>query len=68
MTFHFPHMAPPGATPPRTILRAVWMRDAKTGALRQHWCTDARAVAPDAAPLDAQLRALVSRHAELRTG
>ena len=36
MTFHFAHMAPPGATAHRTPA-ACWLRDARTGRLVQHW-------------------------------
>ena len=64
MTFHFAHMAPPGATARRTPV-ACWLRDARTGRLMQHWLT-ATPKQPDA--LDTPLCALLARQAELRAG
>ena len=64
MTFHFAHMAPPGATARRTPV-ACWLRDARTGRLVQHWLTDTP-TQPDA--LDTPLCALLAQQAELRAG
>ncbi|MGY6695917.1 MAG: hypothetical protein ACXIUW_07795 [Roseinatronobacter sp.] len=64
MTFHFAHMAPPGATARRTPV-ACWLRDARTGRLLQHWLT-ATPTQPDA--LDTPLCALLAQQAELRAG
>lgn len=36
MTFHFTHMAPPGATL-RRIPGGCWLRDAQTGEPARHW-------------------------------
>ncbi len=63
MTFHFPHMAPPGADPLRNLC-AVWLREARTGRLTRHWL--AKTPASDA--LDTPLCALLEQQAELRAG
>ncbi|WP_071799533.1 hypothetical protein [Natronohydrobacter thiooxidans] len=64
MTFHFAHMAPPGASARRTPV-ACWLRDARTGRLVQHWLT-ATPTQPDA--LDTPLCALLAQQARLRAG
>lgn len=64
MTFHFPHMAPPGADARRDTPVASWLRDARSGRLVRRWL----ARPAPAGPRDAQLRALLTRHAELRAG
>ncbi len=65
MTFHFQNMAPPGAGLRRHSLAARWLRDAQTGKLVRHWLEQP---APQVAQMsDARLRALLSRHAELRS-
>ncbi len=64
MTFHFAHMAPPGATARRTPV-ACWLRDARTGRLVRHWLTTTPIVL-DA--LDTPLCALLAQQAELRAG
>ncbi len=66
MTFHFAHMAPPGATSRRS-LGACWLRDARTGKLVQHWLTPGPAQTKTDA-LDTLLRAHLARQAELRAG
>ena len=67
MTFHFPHMAPPGADMRRDTPVACWLRDARSGKLVRHWLARPAPAAP-AGPRDAQLRPLLTRHAELRAG
>ncbi|MGY6549611.1 MAG: hypothetical protein ACXIU7_11510 [Roseinatronobacter sp.] len=66
MTFHFAHIAPPGACVRCTPV-ARWLRDARTGQPVRHWLTSGPAQpAPDA--LDTSLCALLARQAELRAG
>ncbi len=64
MTFHFAHMAPPGATARRTPV-ACWLRDARTGRPVQH-CQTATPIQPDA--LNTPRCALLAQQAELRAG
>ncbi|MCC5961673.1 MAG: hypothetical protein JJU09_00980 [Rhodobacteraceae bacterium] len=63
MTFHFAHMAPPGADARRTPV-SCWLRDARSGTLVQRW----HRPAPQHPQIDAQLRALLTRQARLRAG
>jgi len=66
MTFHFAHMAPPGASQ-RLNPVACWLRDAQTGKPVRHWLAPKPAhPAPDA--LDTPLCALLARQAELGAG
>jgi hypothetical protein len=64
MTFHFAHMAPPGASL-RPASVACWLRDARTGRLVQHWLASTPSQS-DA--LDTPLCALLAQQAELRAG
>ncbi|WP_439563032.1 hypothetical protein [Roseinatronobacter sp.] len=66
MTFHFTHMAPPGATL-RRIPGGCWLRDAQTGKPARYWLALRPAQsAPDA--LDTPLCALLAPQAGLRAG
>ncbi|MGY6704683.1 hypothetical protein [Roseinatronobacter sp.] len=66
MTFHFAHMAPPGASL-RLNPVARWLRDAQTGKPVGHWLARMPAQSAPGA-LDTPLCAFLARQAELRAG
>ena len=67
MTFHFAHMAPPGATLRPNSPVFCWLCDAQAGKPVRHWLAPRPAQpAPDA--LDTPLCARLARQAELRAG
>ncbi len=66
MTFHFAHMAPPGASLRRQTV-ARWLHDPQTGKPVRHW-QSVQPKQPDPDAMDTPLCALLARHAELRAG
>jgi len=66
MTFHFAHMAPPGAIQRRPLI-GLWLRDPRSGGLVRQWRSP-QPEQPSPAALDTPLCALLARQAELRAG